>query len=74
MAGKRSAAYKGKHYRNYACSRAMKSRALCAFYNGHSTTNVELQYWILAYVRFPNIISLWVDVGKSVTIYYRATV
>jgi len=41
MAGKRSAAYKGKHYRNYACSRAMKSRALCAFYNGHSTTNVE---------------------------------
>ncbi len=41
MAGKRSAAYKGRHYRNYACSRAMKSRALCAFYNGHSTTNVE---------------------------------
>ena len=31
MAGKRSAAYKGKHYRNYACSRAMKSRALCSF-------------------------------------------
>ena len=47
MAGKRSAAYKGKHYRNYACSRAMKSRALPAFYNGHSTTKVEqsvLQY------------------------------
>ena len=41
MAGKRSAAYKGKHYRNYACSRAMKSKALCAFYNGHSTTKVE---------------------------------
>jgi site-specific DNA recombinase len=41
MAGKRSAAYKGKHYRNYACSRAMKSRALCPFYNGHSAVKVE---------------------------------
>jgi site-specific DNA recombinase len=41
MAGKRSAAYKGRHYRNYACSRAMKSRALCSFYNGHSVNKVE---------------------------------
>ena len=41
MAGKRSAAYKGKHYRNYACSRAMKSQALCSFYNGHSVVKIE---------------------------------
>jgi site-specific DNA recombinase len=41
MAGKRSAAYKGNHYRNYACSRAMKSRALCSNYNGHSAVKVE---------------------------------
>ena len=41
MAGKRSAAYKGRHYRNYACSRAMKSRAFCSYYNGHSVLKVE---------------------------------
>jgi site-specific DNA recombinase len=41
MAGRRSAAYKGKHYRNYWCSRAMKSRALCSTYNGHSAVKVE---------------------------------
>jgi site-specific DNA recombinase len=41
MAGKRSSAYKGKHYRNYACSRAMKSRALCSVYNGHSVDKLE---------------------------------
>jgi site-specific DNA recombinase len=41
MAGRRSAAYKGKHYRNYWCSRAMKSRALCSTYNGHSAIKVE---------------------------------
>lgn len=41
MVGRRSAAYKGKHYRNYWCSRAMKSRAMCATYNGHSATKVE---------------------------------
>ena len=41
MVGKRSAAYKGRHYRNYACSRAMKSRAFCSYYNGHSVLKVE---------------------------------
>ena len=41
MAGKRSAAYKGKHYRNYGCSRAMKSKALCSYYNGHSVSQLE---------------------------------
>ena len=41
MAGKQSAAYKGKHYRNYACSRAMKSKALCSVYNGHSVSQLE---------------------------------
>ena len=48
MTGKRSAAYKGKHYRNYACSRAMKSRALCSFYNGHSVIKIERA--VLAYL------------------------
>lgn len=41
MAGKRSSAYKGKHYRNYACSGAMKSRALCSIYNGHSVNKLD---------------------------------
>ncbi len=41
MSGKKAAAYNGKHYRNYWCSRATKSRSLCATYNGHSTTRLE---------------------------------
>lgn len=28
-------------YRNYYCSRAIKSKALCAVYNGHSTPKLE---------------------------------
>ena len=41
MTGKAAASYKGKQYRNYWCSRATRSRALCRNYNGHSTTKLE---------------------------------
>ncbi|RJQ41540.1 MAG: recombinase family protein [Dehalococcoidia bacterium] len=41
MVGKVSYAHKGKQYRNYYCSRAMRSRGLCAFYNGHSAPKLE---------------------------------
>jgi hypothetical protein len=41
MAGKAAASYKGTQYRNYWCSRATKSGALCEYYNGHSTTKLE---------------------------------
>ena len=41
MVGKKAAAYKGKHYRNYWCSRATKSRSLCETYNGHSAPKLE---------------------------------
>jgi site-specific DNA recombinase len=41
MSGKVGATYNGKRYRNYYCSRAMHSRELCSFYNGHSTAKLE---------------------------------
>jgi len=41
MTGKAAASYKDKQYRNYWCSRATRSRALCRNYNGHSTTKLE---------------------------------
>ena len=41
MTGKTGALRKGKRYRNYYCSRAMHSKGLCAFYNGHSTSKLE---------------------------------
>ena len=41
MTGKAAASYKDKQYRNYWCSRATRSRALCGHYNGHSTTKLE---------------------------------
>ena len=41
MTGKAAATYKDKQYRNYWCSRATRSRALCDQYNGHSTTKLE---------------------------------
>ena len=39
--GKKGAMWKGKHYVNYYCSRAMRGRALCATYNGHSARKLE---------------------------------
>ncbi len=41
MSGKVGATHNGKRYRNYYCSRAMHSRGLCAYYNGHSATKLE---------------------------------
>ena len=41
MTGKVGAARKGKRYRNYYCSRAMRSRGLCSVYNGHSAPRLE---------------------------------
>lgn len=41
MVGKKGAMWKGKHYVNYYCSRAMRGRALCATYNGHSARKLE---------------------------------
>ncbi len=41
MAGKVAASHKDKQYRNYWCSRATKSRAMCAHYNGHSAPKLE---------------------------------
>jgi hypothetical protein len=41
MSGKAGSLRKGKRYRNYYCSRAMKSRALCDTYNGHSASKLE---------------------------------
>ena len=41
MLGKIGAIHKGKRYRNYWCSRAMRSRELCTFYNGHSAPKLE---------------------------------
>jgi len=41
MTGKVGASYKGKKYRNYYCSRAMRSRGLCSVYNGHSAAKLE---------------------------------
>lgn len=41
MVGKVGAARKGKRYRNYYCSRAMRSRELCSVYNGHSSPKLE---------------------------------
>ncbi len=41
IVGKAGAAYKDKRYRNYYCSHALRSRALCPVYNGHSAPKLE---------------------------------
>ena len=41
MVGKVGASHKGKRYRNYYCSHAMRSRELCSVYNGHSAPRLE---------------------------------
>lgn len=41
MVGKTGGSYNGKKYRNYYCSNALRSRALCSVYNGHSATRLE---------------------------------
>ncbi len=41
MTGKVGASYRGKKYRNYYCSRSMRSRGLCSVSNGHSAAKLE---------------------------------
>jgi site-specific DNA recombinase len=41
MVGRAGAKRKGRQYRNYWCSWAMRSKALCAYYNGHSGGKLE---------------------------------
>ena len=41
MVGKSGSMWRGQRYRNYYCSRAMSSRALCSTYNGHSAQKLE---------------------------------
>ena len=41
MVGKAGGSYKGKQYRNYYCSRALRSRTLCSVSNGHSARRLE---------------------------------
>jgi len=41
MVGKSGSMWRGQRYRNYYCSRAMNSRALCSTYNGHSAQKLE---------------------------------
>ncbi len=41
MVGKAGGSHKGRQYRNYYCSHALRSRALCSVYNGHSAPKLE---------------------------------
>ena len=41
MVGKSGSMFKGKRYRNYYCSRAMRSKEFCDTYNGHSAQKLE---------------------------------
>lgn len=41
MSGKSGSAHKGRRYRSYVCTQAVRTRAKCSFYNGHSTRKIE---------------------------------
>ena len=41
LTGKVGMGYKGKRYRNYWCSRSLRSKAFCGVANGHSTKKLE---------------------------------
>ena len=41
MVGKPGSTWKGRRYRNYYCSRALRSRAFCSTYNQHSVPKLE---------------------------------
>ena len=41
LTGKVGMAYKGKRYRNYWCSRSLRSKAFCGVANGHSSPKLE---------------------------------
>ena len=62
MTGKAGSLRGEKQYRNYWCSRATKSRALCSHYNGHSTNKLEsavLEY--LGQFSDPEAVRLYVE-------------
>jgi site-specific DNA recombinase len=41
MTGKAGSSYRGKRYRNYYCSSAVRGRGLCSVYNGHAAEKLE---------------------------------
>ena len=41
MTGKSGSAYKGRRYTGYVCTRAVRAREGCAFYNGHASKKLE---------------------------------
>ena len=41
MTGKSGSAYKGRRYTSYVCTRAVRAREGCAFYNGHASKKLE---------------------------------
>lgn len=41
VVGKVGSKYKGRQYRNYWCSNALRGRAKCGLYNGHSAPKLE---------------------------------
>ena len=62
MTGKAGSLRGEKRYRNYWCSRATRSRALCSHYNGHSTIKLEsavLEY--LGQFSDPEAVRLYVE-------------
>ena len=74
MAGKAAASYKGRQYRNYWCSRATRSRALCEHYNGHSTTKLEsavLEY--LSQFSDPEIVKQHIESADQAELTARET-
>ena len=74
MTGKAAASYKGRQYRNYWCSRATRSRALCEHYNGHSTTKLEsavLEY--LSQFSDPEIVKQHIESADQAELTARET-
>ena len=74
MTGKAAASYKGRQYRNYWCSRATRSRALCEHYNGHSTTKLEsavLEY--LSQFSDPDIVKQHIESADQAELTARET-
>lgn len=41
MTGKSGSAYKGRRYTSYVCTRAVRAREGCEFYNGHASKKLE---------------------------------
>ena len=41
MTGKSGSAYKGRRYTSYVCTRAVRAREACEYYNGHASKKLE---------------------------------